>query len=121
MEYEFSITFEKKYIKVISNGSKNFEVSKLIWTNVVEYCKKYDNYRVLGIANTTKAISTLEGFRHNELFNELGIDHNYKIAWVELNSKMLDTYKFVETVLSNRGLPGKLFSNIEEAEKWLLS
>ena len=55
-----------------------------------------------------------------ELFQRLGITHKYRIAWVELNPKTSATTPFIETVLSNRGFPGRLFSDASKAKKWLL-
>jgi len=45
---------------------------------------------------------------------------NYRIAWVETNPEIIDIISFTETVLKNRGLPGQLFTNVSDAEEWLL-
>jgi hypothetical protein len=56
---------------------------------------------------------------HADLFRRLGIDSKYRIAWVELNPLVHEAASFTEVVLSNRGLPGKLFNNPEDAKHWL--
>lgn len=45
-------------------------------------------------------------------------DH-IRIAIAELNDDARDATLFVETVLFNRGLPGKVFCTEEEARRWL--
>ncbi|NOR87181.1 MAG: hypothetical protein GQ527_06185 [Bacteroidales bacterium] len=121
MKTEIQITFENDYIKIIANGEKDFDIVKKIWSRAVETCVTNDCYKILGISNSTKAVSITDGYKHSELFRELGINYKYRIAWVELNSKMIENTQFIETVLQNRGLPGKLFKNIEDAKNWLLN
>jgi hypothetical protein len=63
----------------------------------------------------------LDGYRHADLFRKLRINRKYKIAWVELNDDAKDATYFVDTVLFNRGLPGRLFDTVLEASDWLLA
>jgi hypothetical protein len=120
MKNEFVITFEKDHIKVISNGDKDYNSASKLWSAIKEKCEEHNCFKVLGIANSEKYFDTMEAFSHAELFSELGIKHKYRIAWIELNPKAIETVKFIETVLSNRGLPGRVFPNEEEAREWLL-
>ena len=120
MENEIKVIYEGEFVKVISNGEKDFKFAKKCWTSVVKVCKEKNIYRVLGISNTITPISPSEAYNHPKLFKELGINLKYKIAWVELNSEFNDIYEYTEIVLSNREFPGKLFTCIEEAKRWLL-
>ena len=92
-----------------------------MFSRAVETCVAHNCYKILGVANTTKPISTIEGFDLKDLFHELGLNYKYRIAWVELNPKVIEKIRFNETVLRNRGLPGKLFKDINEAKYWLLN
>lgn len=121
MENEFVVTYEKDYIQVFSNGDKNYEFSSRLWTNVVETCGKHNCFKILGIANTSNPHETSEGFAHAELFWDLGINHEFSIAWVEQNTESFDAVYFIETVLRNRGMNVRLFSDIAEAKDWLLT
>ena len=122
MKAEFKFTFKKNYVEIIVNGEPSFELTDKLWSGAVEFCIANDCYRILGIANATKPISITNGYNHHEVFRKLGINHKYRMAWVELNldSKVIENYQFTETVLQSRGLPGKLFVDVEEAKKWLL-
>ena len=121
MDARFTISFEGDHIKVLSNGAKNLEFATQLWTAITEACDEHDCYKVLGIADTTSPMPALEGYQHADLFRKLGIDRNYRIAWVELNQEAKAATYFVETVLFNRGLPGRLFDSVTEATDWLFS
>jgi hypothetical protein len=121
MKHELIITFENDFVQVISNGEKSFESSSKIWTNALKVCQEHNCYKVLGIAKTTKQHTTIEAYKHGELFHQVKIDHNYKIAWVELNPDEVDSIKFIEVVLLNHGFNVKLFDDVETAKTWLLA
>ena len=115
-----AITFEEDYVQVLSEGDKDFAFASDLWRQVTETCKKHDCFNVLGIANTSTPVEAMEGYDHGTLFRDLDINRNYRIAWVELNPDAVDMAHFIESVLVNRGLPGRLFSNEPEAKEWLL-
>ena len=115
---EIAITFEGKYIKVITHGG-GYDFATRLWTQVRDACNEHKCFSVLGVGYTT-LLQTMEAFDHARLFRDLGISHKYRIAWVETNIETKDVIAFTETVLVNRGLPGHLFSDVLEAEKWLL-
>ena len=120
MKKEIIITFEGAYVQVVANGDKDFEYATELWTSVVKACQQYDCLKILGISTTGKPLKTMEAYQHAELFRELGLTHDYRIAWVELNPDAYETTYFVETVLVNRGFPGRLFEDEVQAKKWLL-
>jgi hypothetical protein len=117
---QITITFEGDHVLVLSDGEKDFEFSTRLWTETVDACEANDCFRILGVSSTTKPLEALEGYDHARLFRDLGIDRRYKIAWVENNADAQDIINFIETVLYNRGLPGKVFEDVDEARAWLL-
>ena len=121
MKTEIEVTFENDYVNIIFNGEKNLDLAKKVFSRAVETCVTHNCYKILGIANTTKPISTIEMFDFNDFINELGFNYKYRMAWVELNPKVFEIIRFNETVLKNRGIPGKLFNDINEAKNWLLN
>lgn len=121
MDASFTISFEGDHIKVLSDGAKNLDYATRLWTAIVEACNEHKCYRVLGIADTTSPMPPLDGYQHADLFRKLGITRNYRVAWVELNQEAKEATYFVETVLFNRGLPGRLFDSVADATEWLLT
>lgn len=120
MKNELVITFENDHIQILSNGEKNYEFALRLWSEAVVACEKYNCFDILGIADTTVPLTISEGFEHANLFEQVGIDGRYRIAWVELNAEAYQAVFFVETVLFNRGFPGRLFLDVAEAKEWLL-
>jgi len=121
MESKLVISFEGSFIRVFSKGNKSYDSSFNLWQQVVEKFREHDCFNVLGVADSGKYLKTMEAFSHAKLFDELGITNKYRIAWVELNPEVIETTRFIETVLMNRGLPGRLFTTEADAKEWLLS
>ena len=121
MEDQFQITYEGNYIQVRLQGSEDLGVASRLWPLILEACKDNDCFKVLGIAKASSPLGPMDAYNHAELFNKLGINHQYRIAWVELNPEAYEATHFAETVLNNRGLPGRLFADVSEAKQWLLN
>lgn len=120
MAGQYTITFEGDHVQIVSDGDKSLAFAEQLWTTAVAACKKHNCYKILGIAHTTQPMGTLDAYHHGELFRKLGISHDFRMAWVEMNPDARDVVKFIETVLSNRGLPGRVFENVDDAKRWLL-
>lgn len=120
MENKMRIIPKRGYIHVSSNGKKDSKFAYRLWSNTVKVCRKNECFNIFGIANTSHALKLVDCYNHARLFQELGIDYKYRIAWVELNPDAFELIKFIETVLTNRGINVRLFSDITEAKNWLL-
>ena len=119
MAHKFAVTFEGDHVRSVSSGQKNIKHAAAIWAETVKVCIDCDCYVVLCIFDSRKSLHTIDAFDHAELFGELGIDDHYQIAWVEKNPAAIEATRFVARVLSNRGLPGRVFNSEEEARAWL--
>lgn len=85
----------------------------------MQMCEENDCFVVLGVSASRKRASVIDAYELAELFTELGIDDRYRIAWVEPVDDAAGKKSFVETVLGNRGLPGRFFRAESEARDWL--
>jgi len=121
MDKGFTVTFQGDHIRLDSVAERSIAYARALWTEVAEMCKKHDCYFVLGVSNAPGPMPTMDGYEHAELFLELEIDGKYRIAFAELNEDAIGATRFVETVMANRGLPGRAFSTEEEARQWLFS
>ena len=122
MSYEITISHEGYYLHVRHTGDDSYQISLELWHSIAEACEKYKCFNILGESNTNKLLSTMDAFNHINIFQEAGITHKYRIAWVDQNPATKQQSKFIETVLKNRAAAiGGLFENIEEAKKWLLN
>jgi len=118
-EDSFEIKFENNHISAFRHGKEDINVLSNLWREVEIVCKKYNCYMVLCVSETTSALSTIDSFSIVDLLSKLENVNKYRIASVELNPEVLKTKKLTETLLFNRGLSVRLFSNYLEAEKWL--
>ena len=121
MKNSTEISFEGDHVLVRADGDKDAAYIAKLWADIVKVCEESQCFRVLGIANTTSHVEVYEAYAQAEKFRDLGIDQRYRLAWVELNKDNQALLDFVDNVLSNRGLPGKIFDTEEEARSWLFS
>ena len=119
-EDQVIVTFEGKFIKVISNGEKSWRRAQTLWPQVARLSREHECLHVLGISYSTVPLDILDGYDHPQLFDEVGITRNHRIAWVESNPEAYDTFEFLETVMRNRCFNVRVFSDLAEARKWLL-
>jgi hypothetical protein len=119
MTNRMKVSFEGDHVRAESFGEKSLAWARQLFSEIVAVCVANDCYKVLGIGESTKPVSIMEGFEHVELFRELGINTKYRIAWVELNPNAVKTLKFIDAALFNRLLPGRVFQTEEEARTWL--
>jgi hypothetical protein len=120
MENRLEVTFKGDHVLVIADGDKDYRYVDRLWREIAMTCDAHDCYNVLGLANSTTPVEAVEGYDLPVLFRELGIGQHYRIAWVEQDQDARDMVEFVQTVLANRGLPGRLFETEAEARTWLL-
>jgi len=113
------VTFEGDHVRVISDGEKDHYFQERLWDEVAATCQKHDCYRVLGLAHTTVPLEIVDGYDTARMMRERNISDKYRIAWVEYDDDAREVIEFVETVLVNRGLPGRLFRDEASAKKWL--
>lgn len=114
------ISFEDDHVLARTGGDKDYLFLEQLWRQISRECEKHQCFNVLGIANTTTAVEVVEAYDLPGIFHSNNIDHRYRIAWVEENPDSIDMIEFLETVLANRGLPGRAFETEEKAREWLL-
>ncbi|UUO06580.1 hypothetical protein M4951_24960 [Blastopirellula sp. J2-11] len=121
MKNEDFIEFMGDYISVVTTGADSYARSMTLWKKIIAACQKYDCNNILGQSQTQGELSTMDSFKHIEVFQEAGVTWKHRIAWVAPDPDKFEQLKFVETVLRNRALVnGGLFRTVEEARNWLL-
>ena len=118
---EFIIHVKDDYLQLHSNGAKDLAYATRVWREVVKSCEAHNINKILGIAYTTNPISEEEAHGLLKLAQGLGLDQNYKLAWVELNAQFYDIVLFTEYLLSSNGMNIRSFYKEDKAKEWLLS
>ncbi|MCC9606891.1 hypothetical protein LOC68_15595 [Blastopirellula sp. JC732] len=122
MKDENFIEYMGGYLSVVATGADSVPRSLELWKQIVAACEEYDCYNILGQSRTGGEFSTMDAFKHIEIFREAGITWKHRIAWVAADPHKYEDLKFIETVLRNRALVnGHLFRTTEEARHWLLA
>lgn len=121
MRDETFFEFMGDYISVVVTGFDSYRRSAELWKQIAEVCEQYDCYNILGQSRTGGVLSTMDSFKHIDIFQEAGITWKHRVAWVADDAEKYEQLKFIETVLRNRALlNGRLFHSVEEARHWLL-
>jgi len=119
----YAIRYEERsgYLYACVQGREDsMEVSMAYWAEIISCCRGKNISKLL-VEEDFETDNTL--FDTYELIisgTELKI-HDIKIAFVDRHPDQTKTNLFGENVAHNVGLWGKCFSNVKEAEEWLLS
>ncbi|WP_246119892.1 hypothetical protein [Blastopirellula retiformator] len=114
------IDFQGDHIHVVARGNNTAAKSLVMFRRIVDACQQHDCYNIIGEAETKEEMSTLEAFKHIEVFTEAGMTWKHRLAWVAADPDKYEQLKFVETVLRNRALlNGQVFRTLEQARSWL--
>jgi len=100
-------------------AKKTIEFATELWTQIAKSCEKYKCFNVLGIANTTEPITTIESVQQIDLFKRLDITNKHRIAWVETNHEYTKATHLTEIFLCSHGINCKVLSTEQEAKKWM--
>ena len=117
------IKFEHRsgYLYAYAHAEKDsYEISLDFWTEIVRRCKENGFSKVLAEEDFGTDNSTSDMYELVSQGHQIGLT-GLKIAFVDRHLAQMYNNLFGETVAKNRGLIAKVFSNVKEAEEWLLS
>jgi hypothetical protein len=119
----YRISFENRsgYLYVYVSGEHDsYEISRRYWQEVADQCARLKAAKVLIEEDIPEVISMGEMYQLASEIPELGF-FGIRIAFVDRYIEHQDLNQFGELVAVNRGLHGKIFNDLDAAEKWLLS
>ena len=118
-----NIRFEDRegYLYSYVSGEKDsLAISIEYWHRVIEEAYKRESRRLLIEEDFPNQLTTVEIFTLIEAISKMLIAP-LKMAFIDRRTEQNELNMFGETVAVNRGVYGKVFSDIGEAEKWLTS
>ncbi len=120
---DFSLYFETRgeylYVRIEGSGV-DYDVHRECWEKIAEEFRRSQQFRLLIEQNSVEQPSMSDTFQLSSDIAEMGFD-DCKFAYVDEKEENRDINEFGEVVALNRGLNCKTFSNMDEAETWLLS
>ena len=122
MQDEIIVEYRDSHVYAAMYGKNNYDLSLELWHRIMAVCKQHRCFKILGENFTTEKLSTMDAFDHLKILELVGVTLAYRIAWVNNTPETAKGLEFIETVVvKNRGLAnGAIFSNYEEAKRWLL-
>jgi|SRR5690606_23776835 len=126
MEYteslpDLSAHFEHRdeylYVKIEGRGS--YEQQKEIWEQIAGELRSSSHFRLMVEQRSRSDLDMSDVFQLSADIAAMGLD-DCRSAYVDPDETNADINEFGETVAINRGFNGKVFTNVEEAEAWLL-
>jgi hypothetical protein len=121
---EFSITFEHRpgYLYAHVEGSRDsYEISRAYWNAVAEECARSNKRKVLLDEDLEAPIGSMNEVFHGAAERVYQGLSGVKIAFFDRHPEHHEQNTFGELVATNRGLFCRVFSNMDEAEAWLVS
>jgi len=120
MSIKYQITNLDGYLKIVAKGKDdNSSDVKKYADAIIEAVKDFKSKNVLCDERELQySLSITDTYQLAEYISQHS-SHLIKVAIV-CNSKYFDDARFYETVATNRGMQIKVYTNIEEAETWLL-
>jgi len=117
----YRIKFEQRpgYLYAFVSGDRDsLEISLAFWREIAAECKRTQAKKILIEEDIEESVSMLEMYQVAAEIPQMGFA-DVSIAFVDRFLEQQHLNEFGELVATNRGLRGKVFNDVKEAEKWL--
>ena len=119
--YKLEFEYRPDYLYAYVSGEKDsLEISRSFWREIADECRRINNSKLLIVEDIKEAVSTMDMYQIASEIPLLGLN-GIRIAFVDRYIEQQSINEFGEIVATNRGIYGKIFNDVEEAEKWLLA
>jgi len=121
MNNKIEISRREKYLLVEYSGEFSIEEAMKCIDLYIGECKKYQLRKVLlDCRKMSGQLKTIDRYSVGE-YSTKQIAEEIKTALIGNAEHILPDDNFLENVVTNRGVKAKVFIDIEEATKWLLT
>ena len=121
MDYKLKKEDKGDYLYFHVTGTDSLEVSKAFWREIIETSTNLNCQKILVDEELEGSVPVGDIFEVITSGLDIHDVMSMKIAFVDRFSEQMEENIFGERVATNRGINGKVFNNIEEAEQWLRS
>lgn len=122
-EKPYRLTFEHRpsYLYAYVEGDEDsYEISAMYWRETASECKTHKYTKVLIVEDIVENGTMAEAYQLSSDLPQMGY-LGIKVAFVDKYLEQQELNQFGELTAVNRGINGKVFNDIDEAEKWLLA
>ncbi len=119
--YQLTLEHRSEYLYAAVTGEHDsYEISRAYWQEIADEVVRTNAQRVLIDENIVESGTMADVFTLATEIPKMGFG-SARIAFVDRYLDQHEVNAFGELVAVNRGLNGKAFNSITEAEAWLLS
>ncbi len=119
--YKIEFNTRPEYLYVYVSGEEDsLEISRQFWQEIAEECGRIKCGKILIVEDIKQSVTITEMYQIASEIPQMGF-FGTKIAFVDCYIEHQNINDFGEIVATNRGIYGKIFNDVAEAEKWLLS
>lgn len=118
-----NIRFEDRegYLYAFFSGRRdNLADAIKFWRRAVDECRKRAYKRLLVEQDFSVPLSTADAFYLADAISKMPVT-SFRIAFVDRDLEQNDINMFAGTVAANRGVVGRVFTNVSDAETYLTS
>ena len=121
MSYELTIKKKEEILWVKATGTRSLETVLAMSNDILTACVEHNTKKILvdvrQLEGRLRSIDSYELFsRHAPKIRDLNIITRNAIVDLE---EFGSSYNFLETVAVNRGFNSRVFTDLDEAVKWL--
>lgn len=120
MTYEMIIAAEPTHLHVILTGTDSLAGAKEYWTTIAARLREVPQRKLLMEERLGGRVPDGEIHEWGEFMRSLGLPPGLRIAFAHVPGRA-EEYRYVETLLVNRGFVCRIFDGVADAEAWLLS
>lgn len=104
----------------VSGEHDSLNISRQFWREIADEATRLKPARLLIVEDIKESVSQMDTYQIASEIPNLGMNA-IRIAFVDIYIEHQALNEFGEIVATNRGIYGKIFNDVDEAEKWLLS
>lgn len=120
-DYSLKFEYRPDYLYAYVSGEQDsLEISRSFWRAIADESLRVEAHRLLIVEDIEEAVSQTDMYQIASEIPQLGLNA-IRIAFVDKFIEHQDLNEFGEIVATNRGIYGKIFNDVDQAEKWLLS
>ncbi len=102
----------------VSGPDDSFEISMAYWTAIADQCHKRNTKRLLVLERLGHYSGKRDMILMIDSIIELGFEH-IRVAYVDAFVEDLVIAEQGEILAMERGIAGRVFGSVQEAERWL--
>ena len=118
---QYDVRFEDRdsyLLAHITGRGENLEATRTTWRSIAVECKQRGFGKLLILEDIEGQLPFMDQYAFADGLKQIGFD-GITVAFVDAKPEQYANNKFAEDVAANRGVNGRMFQTVDEAETWL--